>query len=247
MNPKFALAYVGLALSELGARAAAERRSRPTSKLRRGRRRAGASIGGVGLADLALFQGRIADAPRILEKGIEADIAAQELRGCGRASWRRSAEAHLAVRASGPGDRRGREGHRDEHRPRHPVPRRASIIATGDETKALASPDSSRPPRAGSPGVRRPHPRRGRAQARASIGKRSGGFKEATQAGGLLARAIRPGARVPRGGLLRRGRCGVRYLHQAPRRGDRRLPRRSRRPFASFRPSTTTSAARARA
>ena len=51
-------------------------------------------------------------------------------------------------------------------------------------------------------------------------------LKEARKLAGLLARAIRPRTRVPRGGLVRRGGRRVRRLRETPRRGCRGLPRR---------------------
>ncbi len=75
MNPQFVLAYVGLALSELGA-------ARPDVAIATWNKLAatgpaGASSAASGLADLALYQGRIADARTILETAIEADLAAK--------------------------------------------------------------------------------------------------------------------------------------------------------------------------
>ena len=75
MNSQFVLAYVGLALSELGA-------GRPQEALATWNKLAaagpaGASAAAAGLADLALYQGRIEDARKILEPAIEADLAAK--------------------------------------------------------------------------------------------------------------------------------------------------------------------------
>jgi tetratricopeptide (TPR) repeat protein len=75
MNPQFVLAYVGLALSQLGA-------GRPQEALATWNKLAaagpaGTSAAAAGLADLALYQGRIDDARRILEPAIEADVAAK--------------------------------------------------------------------------------------------------------------------------------------------------------------------------
>ncbi len=75
LNPKFALAYVGKALSQLALghpdQAAATYGKGAEADAR------GASVAALGLADIALYQGRPADAVPILEKGIEADLAAQ--------------------------------------------------------------------------------------------------------------------------------------------------------------------------
>jgi tetratricopeptide (TPR) repeat protein/predicted Ser/Thr protein kinase len=75
LNPKFALAYVSKALSEL----ALGHPDIATETYRKGAEvdAHGASLGALGLADIALFQGRPADAVPILEKGIEADLANQ--------------------------------------------------------------------------------------------------------------------------------------------------------------------------
>jgi len=75
MNPQFVLAYVGLALSELGG-------GRPDEALATWNKLAatgpaGASSAAAGLADLALYQGRIGDARTILETAIEADVTAK--------------------------------------------------------------------------------------------------------------------------------------------------------------------------
>ncbi|HEY7575736.1 MAG TPA: protein kinase [Thermoanaerobaculia bacterium] len=76
MNPKFVLAYVGLALSQLAqghADLAAETwRQAEKIDVR------GASDAALGLADIALSQGRAAGAIPILEKGAETDMAAQD-------------------------------------------------------------------------------------------------------------------------------------------------------------------------
>jgi len=82
MNPQFVLAYVGLALSELGA-------GRPQEALATWNKLAatgpeGASSAASGLADLALYEGRIADARSILEKSVESDIAAKDSDGAAR-------------------------------------------------------------------------------------------------------------------------------------------------------------------
>jgi tetratricopeptide (TPR) repeat protein len=75
LNPNFALAYVGKALSQLAlghpdlAAQTYEKGVQVDAH--------GASLGALGLADIALYQGRAADAVPILEKGIEADLANQ--------------------------------------------------------------------------------------------------------------------------------------------------------------------------
>jgi len=76
MNPKFGLAYVGLALSQLG-------QGHPDLAAETYRKLAeldasGASAAASGLADIALYRGRPADAVPILEKGVAADLASKD-------------------------------------------------------------------------------------------------------------------------------------------------------------------------
>ena len=73
MNPGFVLAHVALALAQLG-------QGHPETATETFRALApvsprGASLSAMGLADLALAEGRAADAIPILQKGIEADLA----------------------------------------------------------------------------------------------------------------------------------------------------------------------------
>jgi len=72
LNPSFALAHVGLALSQLaqGRTAEATETYRQLEKLGP----QGASAASIGLADLALYEGRVSDAMKILEKGIAVDL-----------------------------------------------------------------------------------------------------------------------------------------------------------------------------
>jgi len=72
MNPKFVLAHVALALAQLG-------QGHPETAVETYRALAqisprGASLSAMGLADLALAQGRATDAIPILEKAIETDL-----------------------------------------------------------------------------------------------------------------------------------------------------------------------------
>ena len=76
LNPKFVLAYVGKALSQLALGQpddAAETYKKAAEINARG-----ASMSAIGLADIALYQGRPADAVPLLDKGIEADTANQD-------------------------------------------------------------------------------------------------------------------------------------------------------------------------
>jgi tetratricopeptide (TPR) repeat protein/predicted Ser/Thr protein kinase len=75
LNPRFALGYLGKALSQLALGhpdQAAETYGKGAEVDARG-----ASLAAMGLADIALYQGRVTDAVPLLEKGIEADVAAQ--------------------------------------------------------------------------------------------------------------------------------------------------------------------------
>ncbi len=72
MNPSFVLAYVGMALSQVGKTHLAEavdtyHRLEKLGPL-------GASVSSMGLADLALYEGRTSDAAHILEAGLAADV-----------------------------------------------------------------------------------------------------------------------------------------------------------------------------
>jgi tetratricopeptide (TPR) repeat protein len=94
MNPAFAKAFVAQALSE----AALGRREEAAATYRKleatGAR--GASLAAAGLADLALCEGRFADAIPILEKGIEGDLAEKSAEAAG-AKLAALAGAELAV------------------------------------------------------------------------------------------------------------------------------------------------------
>lgn len=94
LNPSYLKGYVTLALSELAqsqpAKAAETyRKLEAVSTL-------GASFAATGLADLALFEGRGADAQAILEKAIAADLANNNATGAGKKSAM-LAEAQLAL------------------------------------------------------------------------------------------------------------------------------------------------------
>jgi eukaryotic-like serine/threonine-protein kinase len=75
-NPKFDQALRTLALSELG-RGHNEQARQNYLKLQ-GASAYGASIAATGLADLALYEGRLAEAAATLEKAVAADIAAKD-------------------------------------------------------------------------------------------------------------------------------------------------------------------------
>jgi tetratricopeptide (TPR) repeat protein/predicted Ser/Thr protein kinase len=92
MNPNFVLAYVGLALSELGMGQPAEALATWNKLATIGP--AGASAAAAGLADLALYQGRVSDARPILDAAIESDLTAKNTDEAAR-KLTTLAEAHL--------------------------------------------------------------------------------------------------------------------------------------------------------
>jgi tetratricopeptide (TPR) repeat protein len=73
INPQFRLAYVGLALSQLASGQVPAARETWGSLATLGA--SGASMAAIGLADLAIFQGRTDEAIPTLEKGIADDLA----------------------------------------------------------------------------------------------------------------------------------------------------------------------------
>lgn len=75
LNPKFNLAYVGKAICQLGLGNIAEATNTWQQLSQLNAR--GASSAALGLADLALYEGRIEDAVHILQKGAAADLAAK--------------------------------------------------------------------------------------------------------------------------------------------------------------------------
>jgi eukaryotic-like serine/threonine-protein kinase len=77
MNPSFALAYVGLAMSQLG-KGQVEDAKKTYEKLGKIDAR-GASMAADGLVDLALFENRTADAVAILDNAIAADLKDKNL------------------------------------------------------------------------------------------------------------------------------------------------------------------------
>ena len=82
LNPRFVMGYVGLGISELGAGRPAE--AAATWKKLQELGPSAASSSAVGLADFALFEGRLADAKATLEPAIQADLAQKDADGAGR-------------------------------------------------------------------------------------------------------------------------------------------------------------------
>jgi tetratricopeptide (TPR) repeat protein len=74
-SPTYAAAYIGLALAELASERTEDARA-TWEKLRTDA--AGGSAATEGLADLALFEGRRADAQKLLARGAEADLAGKD-------------------------------------------------------------------------------------------------------------------------------------------------------------------------
>ena len=82
MNPKFVNGFVGLAIAQLGAGKPDE--AVTTWKNLEALGPDAASVAGTGLADLALYEGRVADAQATLESGIKADLARKDADAAGR-------------------------------------------------------------------------------------------------------------------------------------------------------------------
>ena len=238
-SPSYIGPAVALALSELALghpeRAAEEYRRLSTVSPR------GASVAAVGLADLAAYEGRLADAEGILAEGITSGRRQQERRGggpeAGHAGTGPPPAGEQGGRARGRRPRRG--GQPAGERPLRggkrlrgrrpcapgPRPRRGAGLTPGAGPPSVRAADRGRD----RPGKRQPP--RGRAPLPGVRRHRR-----------HLARALRPRPR-PRGGRrLRRGPLGARALPRPEGRGDRGLPRRPSQLPSPFRPSTTTSA-----
>jgi tetratricopeptide (TPR) repeat protein/predicted Ser/Thr protein kinase len=135
LNPKFALAYVGKALSQLAlghpdlAAQTYEAGAQVDAR--------GASIAAMGLADIALFQGRPADAVPILQKGIEADLAGQN---ADAAAEKRLAlaDAHLALKDAAAAVAETEKALSEARGENILYPAARVYLATGREPKALA-------------------------------------------------------------------------------------------------------------
>ena len=223
LNPKFALAYVGKALSQLALghpELAAETYRKGAEVDARG-----ASIAAMGLADIALFQGRPADAVPILQKGIEADLATQNAEAAAEKRLA-LADAHLALGDTANAVAEAERALSEARGENILYPAARVYLATGREPKALALADrAGRAPRAGPPGVRRADPRRGGAFARQGL-RGDQALRGRQEDRRHLGRPTRPRKGVPRRGGLHPGGRRTRDVRQAPRRGDRPLPRR---------------------
>ncbi len=94
LNPKFVLAYVSKAMSQLAMGRPEE--AAETYRKAAGVDARGASASASGLADIAAYQGRHADALPILQAGIEADLANKDSDSAA-VKLLAAAEAHLAL------------------------------------------------------------------------------------------------------------------------------------------------------
>ncbi len=135
LNPKFALAYIGKALSQL----ALGHPDLAAETYRKGAEvdARGASIAAMGLADIALLQGRPADAVPILQKGIEADLAN---RNAEAAAEKRLAlaEARLALRDPAAALAEAERALSESRGENILYPSARVYLATGREPRALA-------------------------------------------------------------------------------------------------------------
>src|SRR5260370_37223484 len=75
LNPSFVLGYVGMALSQLGEGHPAEAVNTYQRLRKLGAQPASAAA--AGLADVALYEGRVPDAVKILTQGTQDDLANQ--------------------------------------------------------------------------------------------------------------------------------------------------------------------------
>ena len=82
MNHAFLLGYVGLALSQLGQGNSTQ--ASDTYRQLQGVNARGASFAAMGLADVALYEGRATNAIGILEKGVTIDVQNKFAEGAGR-------------------------------------------------------------------------------------------------------------------------------------------------------------------
>jgi eukaryotic-like serine/threonine-protein kinase len=99
LNPKYEPSVRALALAELG-QGQDDQAAETYQKLAAISAR-GASMAATGLADLALYEGRIKDAINVLEKGIAADLGAKDSAAAG-GKMAMLAEAQLALGQKGP-------------------------------------------------------------------------------------------------------------------------------------------------
>jgi len=82
LNPKFANGFVGLAIAQLGAGMPDE--AKATWKKLAALGDSETSMAATGLADVALYEGRLADAQNILDSGFKADLARKDADAAGR-------------------------------------------------------------------------------------------------------------------------------------------------------------------
>ena len=222
LQPTFLSGYVGLALAQI----AAGRRDEAVATWQKLREIGdeGASSSAEGLADLAVMEGRLAEARAILDAGIKADSGAKGRR-CGGAKARPSCGGRPGGEAAGARDRQRRPGaRREQGRLRH--------------LRGRSRPGGGRAGQAGHGPRRRPgQAALGRQQALRRDGPRHGPppserarrrdrpFQGRCAEGGWVASALRPRARLPGGRGARSGSRRVREVRGPPGRGHRRPPR----------------------
>ncbi len=226
MNPRFVLAYVGLALSQLAqghADLAAEtwRKAEPIDAR-------GASDAALGLADIALYGSRAGDAVPLLEKGLDADLAANDPVSAA-VKLAALAEANLELKQTAAGARGGRPGRLAREARKRALSGRACLPP---RRKGREGPcprgRTLDPPRAGPPGLRGAHPRRGgaleRGKAREAIKRIENARKIADTWMGhyLLGRAYFEAGAFPDADreleacVRRRGEATALFLDEAP-------------------------------
>ena len=222
LNPTHLKAFVAKALSLLALGRPDEARTAYEQLAATGA--AGASFAAAGVADMAIYAGRLADAVASLDVAIANDLAAKNMAA---AAAKRLALADARLSQGNPGAASLEAEQALQTSDSDVVRAGAGLIlaAAGRASRADDPPDARRTAGGRSPGLRPPDPgrdgvggpaaaRRGRARAR---GAEAGGHVD----GPSPARARLPGPRRLSRGLFRtRGRA------QPARRGDGRLPGR---------------------
>jgi tetratricopeptide (TPR) repeat protein len=135
LNPQFVRAYVGLALSQLAAGRPAEATETWDRLSKIGPD--GASAAAAGLADLALYEGRLADANEILEPAIDTDLAAGSSEEAAR-KLTALAETRMRQRRSAAAIEAAQRGLAMSKDPAVMVSAARVLLDAGEEGKALA-------------------------------------------------------------------------------------------------------------
>ena len=202
----------------------------------------GVSQAASGLGDLAIYEGRFADAVRILSAGSAADIASKNP---DRAAAKLVMLAH-AQRLRGQKAAAIAAGERALASSNAPKIRFLTARVFVEAGEIARAEDAGSGPRIGAAGRAaglRQKPRRNylAAERRSTPGHQSADRSQ--RPSGYLDRPLRPRTRVSGSRLVHTGRFRVRSVHQAPRRSACRCSWTRNPRSVSSRPSTTTRAA----